>query len=258
MHGHNAWRQIAELWHTYCQDCLEKEVLRSPAPHRLLACPECRTEMALGEDGVNGLKRNFSLQTIIDKYDNMTLSQKEETSRQEPTEPITPTEEKYTVKCKRHTNEVAYFICETCHGTLICRVCTEGDHFKHHFVSVKGKSEDLKASLMEIIQQHQKLTAQVIGRDQGQAVNSIVCNIQRLENEVKQTAAKKILALQKEKDKLICLVQHVGQVMEERTNNMYYNEKPIDRIVEMVVRDNEYDITAGYLEAMRASEDVTS
>ncbi|XP_030853005.1 uncharacterized protein LOC762953 isoform X1 [Strongylocentrotus purpuratus] len=241
--------RLLNCGHTYCQDCLEKAVLRSPAPHRLLVCPECRTEMALGEDGVNGLKRNFSLQTIIDKYDNMTLSQKEETSRQEATEP-TPTEEKYTVKCERHTNEVAYFICETCWGTLICRVCTEGDHFKHHFVSVKGKSDNLKASLMEIIEQHQKLTAQVIGRDQSRAVDSIACNIQRLENEVKQTAAKKILALQKEKDKLIRLVQHIGQVMEERTNNMYYNEKPIDSIVEMVVRDNEYDITAGYLEAM--------
>nr|XP_054769511.1 E3 ubiquitin-protein ligase TRIM13-like [Lytechinus pictus] len=239
--------RLLDCGHTYCQDCLEREVLRGPAPHRLLACFECRAEMALGPDGVSGLKRNFSIQTIIDKFDNMRVSQ-EESLEQEDTE-AAPTEEKHTVKCEQHTNEVAYFICDTCHETLICRLCTEGHHFGHHFVSVKGKSEILKASLMELIKEHQDLTAQVIERDQRQAVDSITSNMQRLENEVVQTAAKKISAIQKQRDKLIGIVQHVGQVMEEKTNNMYYNEKPIDSIAEMVVGDNEYEITAGYAEA---------
>ncbi|XP_066297014.1 tripartite motif-containing protein 2-like [Branchiostoma lanceolatum] len=96
--------------HTFCQLCLEK--LLAAEPEGKLACPTCRQDVPLPQNGVQGLKSNF----LVDKLHGILQQQpKGEGETPEPRETGVPctvcdkgsTAEFYCVECTDH-------MCQTC------------------------------------------------------------------------------------------------------------------------------------------------
>ncbi|XP_067665322.1 WAS/WASL-interacting protein family member 1-like [Haliotis asinina] len=69
--------------HTFCKNCL-KALLQSGG-NRRLKCPDCRKNSDLGRGGIESLKRNFKLASIVDIYRQavVKLAAEKEANRQE-------------------------------------------------------------------------------------------------------------------------------------------------------------------------------
>ena len=64
--------------HRYCSNCLETLIIQR---QRTISCPECRTEYNIPSDGVNGFKKDFHIQNIIE-FVNLEVSLKNRQDRQ--------------------------------------------------------------------------------------------------------------------------------------------------------------------------------
>ncbi|XP_011662532.2 E3 ubiquitin-protein ligase TRIM71 [Strongylocentrotus purpuratus] len=243
--------RLLSCGHTFCGKCLQGHANQSPIPGNVIECPECRRQIVLPKDGVSGLPRNYSLQATIDRLQGMSLAQGAApvmAAAEEQKKPL-PAARKYTAKCKKHSTEVTNFCCETCNGALICRDCTVVDHRGHLFVNIKDKSDQLKASLTTLIGQHQKMTESVLAVNQKAAVSTIRSHIWHLQSEAQGASDRMIQEIETQQEQFKSQVQQLGCKLEEKVDLMYYNQRPIDDIVGMIGRGNEYEITEKFAKA---------
>ncbi|KAJ8044028.1 E3 ubiquitin-protein ligase TRIM56 [Holothuria leucospilota] len=121
--------------HRYCSDCL-KQLIEKNQGVTMISCPECRGEVIIPTEGVDGFKTDFYMKNIIEYI----VIQKS----------LEPKVLRECFDCSKKLNVASY--CFKCHGFL-CKDCHENhmnkrsleDH-KRHTLS----SEDLKSKHMTV------------------------------------------------------------------------------------------------------------
>lgn len=104
--------------HTFCRKCLEGilEDNRSPVWRSPFKCPTCRKETA--HTGISGLQVNYSLRSIVEKYNKIRASPR-------------------MSECRTHSEQPLNIFCAT-DLKLICGFCaTTGEHKGHKFCALE-------------------------------------------------------------------------------------------------------------------------
>ena len=128
--------------HSFCQTCLEIHIQKSPSQSpvppdpedpqndlqpKVIVCPCCRQETNLPDDGVEGLKTNFKLKSLVD----ILSTQERETTVQALGKGHYQRVNQAIPKCKDHAGEHCVFFCQDC-KTLFCRFCIPDHKERRH------------------------------------------------------------------------------------------------------------------------------
>ncbi|XDV29862.1 hypothetical protein PO909_032895 [Leuciscus waleckii] len=123
--------------HSLCFNCAHRILVshRSSSneskPVSAFQCPTCRYAIALDPQGLDGLKRNVTLQNIIERFQKASLSG-----------PNSPSETRRArLACPEHAEEKVNMYCVT-DEQLICSLCKLVGHHREHQVAALGERFD--------------------------------------------------------------------------------------------------------------------
>ncbi|XP_038064910.1 tripartite motif-containing protein 2-like [Patiria miniata] len=126
--------------HTFCKSCLQQchNWGNNGALNSKMLCPVCRQETVLPRSGVEGLKTNFELQSLLEEIFQLEIPSSN-SSWQEGVKPSS---------CKTHKGEMLKLYCETCQ-TLACDICAGADHSdpEHVMIDTDTASKKYRESL---------------------------------------------------------------------------------------------------------------
>lgn len=118
--------------HSFCRKCLEGilEDNRSPVWRPPFKCPTCRKETA--HNGISSLQVNYSLRSIVEKYNKIRASPR-------------------MSQCRAHSGQPLNIFCAT-DLKLICGFCaTTGEHKGHKFCALEEAYEREKVAFEELL-----------------------------------------------------------------------------------------------------------
>ncbi|KFR07807.1 putative E3 ubiquitin-protein ligase MID2, partial [Opisthocomus hoazin] len=137
--------------HSLCFSCAHRVLVSSCSssesiePITAFQCPTCRYVISLNHRGLEGLKRNVTLQNIIDRFQKASLSGPNSPSER-LVEPV-PDAHFRGLTCLEHENEKVNMYC-VADDQLICALCKlVGRHRDHQVASLSDRFEKLKQTL---------------------------------------------------------------------------------------------------------------
>ena len=119
--------KVLQCDHVYCRECLRQLLLRNMSGDHSLTCPSCRQVTPVPENGVQGLKPAFQINSFLEikKSLEKKVVNAPEVQLQDPE----ASDQKFT-NCQDHVNEESKLYCETC-KKFICLYCVIKGA-KHH------------------------------------------------------------------------------------------------------------------------------
>ena len=115
--------------HVYCQQCLERLVVRSQQGQFILTCPNCRRVTPVPANGVAGLQPAFQINHLLD-----ILSEHKKAKEG-------------ALYCADHQERELELYCESCQQ-LICFQCTITEHNGHNYNLVKDVFQKHKLEIV--------------------------------------------------------------------------------------------------------------
>ncbi len=115
----------------------------------VLICPLCQEEHEVGSKGLSGFRKNFNIQTLIDKMEkDKNVTKKGGEKPRDSSSAIEPVE-----YCEKHKNEVARYYCQdkNC-GKTICDNCWSNEHENHHVILLSKWIHNCKVAVQEDIE----------------------------------------------------------------------------------------------------------
>lgn len=122
--------------HVYCQNCLERLVVRDQQGQFILTCPNCRLITPISATGVAGLQSSFQVNNLLEIQDSL---------KQFPS--MASLEAGYL--CSVHPGEELKLYCQTC-DELICLKCAirNGRHHSHSYDELGEALEIYKGEIV--------------------------------------------------------------------------------------------------------------
>ena len=124
--------KVLECQHSFCEDCLRKcyQHSRSKRPRKgsatIFACPECRHDCSLPQEGVQALPTNFKLARLVE-----ILSPEQKLTIQNATRrSLRRRESNLHPHCADHPRKLLEYYCKDCHQ-LVCGSCMLSSHRSH-------------------------------------------------------------------------------------------------------------------------------
>ena len=118
----DTYTKVLQCDHVYCRECLRQLLDRSRQEGSSITCPSCRQVTPVPENGVEGLKPAFQINSFLEIK--KTLEKKVVNSPEVPQgqlqNPEVPDQE--IPHCQDHVKEESTLYCETC-KMLICIYC---------------------------------------------------------------------------------------------------------------------------------------
>ena len=188
--------KFLQCHHTFCSECLTD--LASGSRGKQVACPACRLETRLPEQGVDGLQTNYYLK-------------KSEIKSTEPTEEVSKKDENVApiYICDEHYLQNSFF-CKTC-SKAICSDCISIDHMSTngHIVTGIGTAvNETRHTLQDQVNQSHITMTQLQGA------------IQQIEGELQKLDASKASTINDFHKFIQSLQQQLDECKEKVTNDI--------------------------------------
>ena len=122
--------KVLQCDHVYCRECLTQLLLRNMSGDHSLTCPSCRQVTPVPENGVQGLKPAFQINSFLEIKKSLEndIRNAPEVPQGQLQDPEAPDQE--IPHCQVHVKEEQKLYCETC-KKLICNNCVHNGE-KHH------------------------------------------------------------------------------------------------------------------------------
>ena len=119
--------KVLQCDHVYCRECLRQLLLRNMSGDHSLTCPSCRQVTPVPENGVQGLRPAFQINSFLEikKSLEKNASEVPQGQLQDP-----EASDQEIPHCQDHVKEESKLYCETC-KKLICFHCVIKGA-KHH------------------------------------------------------------------------------------------------------------------------------
>ena len=115
----------------------------------VLICPLCQEEHEVGSKGLSGFRKNFNIQTLIDKMEkDKNVTKKGGEKPRDSSSAIEPVE-----YCEKHKNEIARYFCQEKHCVkAICDSCWSNEHENHRVILLSKWIHNCKVAVQEDIE----------------------------------------------------------------------------------------------------------
>ncbi len=140
--------------HSFCYGCLEdllpndKEKL---GKSNTIKCPLCQEEHELGAKGLSGFRKNFNIQSLIDRMETNTKKLNKVDHLGENSNPT-----KIVEYCWEHRNKIALYYCQdTKCSKVICESCWLNEHENHPVILLSKWMNNYKATLQHDIDRYE-------------------------------------------------------------------------------------------------------
>eukprot|EP00058_Branchiostoma_floridae_P015054 XP_002600542.1 hypothetical protein BRAFLDRAFT_205327 [Branchiostoma floridae] len=161
--------RVLPCLHTFCRECLQEWATKQQP----LECPTCRTQVSLPDQGVDGLRTNFYVNSLLD----FAAAKK----GAEPGEDITTMGGMEGLErkrhCHKHKNQELVFYCESCNA-LVCTACTVVDHRPgkdHNPVEIDTVAQTRTEKLRQLLKQLNPRIKEI--QDSVKAVEKTISNL---------------------------------------------------------------------------------
>ncbi len=205
-----------ECSHSFCLECLQQLRQNSPSP-TTLSCPVCSQETLLKENGIDGLKTNFtvfSLIEVLDKHETHVKQQVKQV-KQEPSQ-------EFISKCSKHTGKDLVLYCETC-KKLICITCIAKNHRTHPAIELNEALDKSKQHATELLAEVRKkiqtfnVAIQEIDMSRKKLDSKFAATKEKISKKADDEIAKEVARIREEQQKLM---QEAEQIYKCRVKTM--------------------------------------
>ncbi|XP_071804727.1 uncharacterized protein [Asterias amurensis] len=206
--------KLLECSHSFCLECLQQLRQNSPSTTRL-SCPVCRQETLINENGIDDLKTNLTVLSLIEAIE---IQETELTQQQR--KPLHSQE--FVSKCSKHTGKDLIMYCETCNN-LICTTCIAKDHRMHPVIELSEASDKSKQHATELLAEvRQSITTfniaiQEIDMSHKTLNSMFAATKEKITKKADEKIAKVAARIREEKQKLM---QEAEQIYKDRVKTM--------------------------------------
>ncbi|XP_071803855.1 uncharacterized protein [Asterias amurensis] len=206
--------KLLECSHSFCLECLQQLRQNSPSTTKL-SCPVCRQETLINENGIDGLKTNLTVLSLIEA-----IETKETRLKQQQRKPVHSQE--FISKCSKHTGKDLILYCETC-KKLICSTCIARDHRTHPVIELSEASDKSKQHATELLAEvRQSITTfniaiQEIDTSRKTLDSMFAATKHKISKKADEEVAKVAARIREEEQKLM---QEAEQIYEDRVKTM--------------------------------------
>ena len=180
--------------HVYCQQCLERNVVRNQRGRFILICPNCRQVTPVPANGVAGLQTAFQISHLLD-----ILSEHKKAKDG-------------ALYCADHQERELELYCESCEQ-LICLQCTITEHNGHNINLVKDVFQKHKLEIVASLAPAKEQLATI--SKASEQVNSqkrqVLDQQATLEANIHQDSRKLIDAISARTQELVSKLQHITE-----------------------------------------------
>ena len=209
--------------HSFCQKCLEIHIRRSPrntpdltdrppAENSVIVCACCREETRLPENGVEGLKTNFKLKSLVE----ILSAQEREKTVQDLGKGHHRKLNQDVPKCtlEGHESEYCVFFCKAC-NKLFCRFCIPAHKDKQHdwdnYDSVLSHyKEELRGSIQPAYEAAQSASDAVLELEKD--MEAVTQNRDSVKGRVREYFSQLGSELSSREDTLVKMADHYAEV----------------------------------------------
>ncbi|XP_033640978.1 tripartite motif-containing protein 2-like [Asterias rubens] len=206
--------KLLECSHSFCLECLQQLRENSPITTRL-SCPVCRQETLLNENGIDGLKTNLIVLSLIEAIETKETQLKQQQGKQVPSP-------EFVSKCSKHTANDLIMYCETC-KKLICTTCIAKEHRMHPVIELNEASDKSKqhgTELLAEVRQRIKtynIAIQKIDMSRKTLDSMFAATKEKISKKADEEIAKVAARIREEKQKLM---QEAEQIYKDRVKTM--------------------------------------
>ncbi|XP_078672027.1 E3 ubiquitin-protein ligase Midline-1-like isoform X17 [Branchiostoma floridae x Branchiostoma belcheri] len=225
--------------HNLCRHCAEDILTNMGGWARYggsFKCPTCRDQITLGRQGLDGLKRNILVETIIESY---------RVAQSAGIKTAPPGGGAY---CRDHKDERVNLYCVT-DERPICGLCVIGQHNQHNIIELqtifKEKKEKIETEMNRLQQKNS---------DMSKEMSDIQATLRIIESKCKDTKAK----LLSECDSLIALINERKDALVEKLEKEQRESSRTlrEQIASRQTRLDKCKKTAAWVEDMLGKKDV--
>ncbi|XP_071804799.1 uncharacterized protein [Asterias amurensis] len=134
--------KLLECSHSFCLECLKQLRKKGPSTTRL-SCPVCRQETLINENGIDGLKTNLTVLSLIEAIETKETRLKQQQGKQVPSQELIS-------KCSKHAGKDLIMYCKKC-NKLICTTCIAKEHSKHPAIELNEASKKSEQHATELL-----------------------------------------------------------------------------------------------------------
>ncbi|XP_078591395.1 E3 ubiquitin-protein ligase Midline-1-like isoform X18 [Branchiostoma floridae x Branchiostoma japonicum] len=225
--------------HNLCRHCAEDILTNMGGWARYggsFKCPTCRDQITLGRQGLDGLKRNILVETIIESY---------RVAQSAGIKTAPPGGGAY---CRDHKDERVNLYCVT-DERPICGLCVIGQHNQHNIIELqtifKEKKEKIETEMNRLQQKNS---------DMSKEMSDIQATLRIIESKCKDTKAK----LLSECESLITLINERKDALVEKLEKEQRESSRTlrEQIASRQTRLDKSKKTAAWVEDMLGKKDV--
>ncbi|XP_071804797.1 uncharacterized protein [Asterias amurensis] len=206
--------KLLECSHSFCLECLQQLRKNSPSTTRL-PCPVCTQETLINKNGIDDLKTNLTVLSLIEAIETKETRLKQQQGKQVPSQ-------EFVSKCSKHTGKDLIMYCETC-KKLICTTCITKEHSKHPAIELNEASDKSKQHASELLAEvRQSITTfniaiQEIDTSRKKLHSMFAATKQKISKRADQEIAKVAAKIREEKQ---TLMQEAEQIYKDRVKTM--------------------------------------
>ncbi|XP_071804798.1 uncharacterized protein [Asterias amurensis] len=200
--------------HSFCLECLQQLRQTSPVTTRL-SCPVCRQETLINENGIDDLKTNLTVLSLIEAIETKETRLKQQQQKQVPSL-------EFVSKCSKHTGKDLIMYCETC-KKLICTTCIAKDHKMHPAIELNEASDISKQHATELLAEVRQrirtynIAIQKIDMSRKKLDSMFAATKEKISKKADEEIAKVATRIREEKQKLM---QEAEQIYKDRVKTM--------------------------------------
>ena len=155
--------KVLQCFHVYCQQCLQRLVLKDQHGELTLTCPTCRQVSPVPSDGVAGLQAAFQINQLLEIVEEHKKAKGQSSgsasatanTSSAPLSSVNDTKRSTSPQsdfCPEHRGKELELYCETCEK-LICLKCVikDGKHHSHNYEEVSKAFEKCKGEIMSLL-----------------------------------------------------------------------------------------------------------